>query len=142
VRYRIGLNTYQAAPLRGAGPALPTPGSGLAACPACLRRPGRSRVVVKAGSSAGRLLWLSILRLALDCPAPDRCLKAALTEARCVTYRQMAIRQQKAGNYSQALWWAERGIALYGRDCARPEALEDLRGRAAKYRAKLASPGL
>jgi hypothetical protein len=57
------------------------------------------------------------------------------------TYRQMAIRQQKAGNYGQALWWAERGIALYGRDCARPEAVEDLRGRAAKYRAKLASPG-
>jgi hypothetical protein len=57
------------------------------------------------------------------------------------TYRQMAIRQQKAGNYSQALWWAERGIALYGRDCARPEALEDLRSRAAKNHAKLADQG-
>ena len=54
------------------------------------------------------------------------------------TYRQMAVRQQKAHNYSQALWWAERGIALYGNDCARPEAVEDLRGRAAKYQAKLA----
>ncbi len=54
------------------------------------------------------------------------------------TYQQMAIRQQKAHNYSQALWWAERGIALYGNDCARPEAVEDLRGRAAKYQAKLA----
>jgi hypothetical protein len=58
------------------------------------------------------------------------------------TYRQMAIRQQKAHNYSQALWWAERGIALYGNDCARPEAVEDLRGRAARYQAKLADqPG-
>jgi hypothetical protein len=53
------------------------------------------------------------------------------------TYRQMAIRQQKAHNYSQALWWAERGIALYGDDSARPEAVEDLRDRAVKYRAKL-----
>jgi len=53
----------------------------------------------------------------------------------------MAIRQQKAGNYSQALWWAERGIALYGHDCARPEAVEDLRSRAAKYQAKLADQG-
>ena len=58
------------------------------------------------------------------------------------TYRQMAIRQQKAHNYSQALWWAERGIAIYGNGCARPEAVEDLRGRAVKYRAKLAEqPG-
>jgi hypothetical protein len=55
------------------------------------------------------------------------------------TYRQMAIRQQKAGNYGQALWWAERGIALYGRDCARPEAVEDLRSRTVKYQAKLAN---
>jgi hypothetical protein len=30
------------------------------------------------------------------------------------TYRQMAIRQQKAKNFEQALWWAERGIAIYG----------------------------
>jgi HIRAN domain len=54
------------------------------------------------------------------------------------TYRQMAIRQQKARNYSQARWWAERGIALYGNDCARSEAVEDLRSRAAQYQAKLA----
>jgi hypothetical protein len=54
------------------------------------------------------------------------------------TYRQMAIRQQKAHNYSQALWWAERGLAIYGSDCARPEAVDDLRSRATKYRAKLA----
>jgi hypothetical protein len=58
------------------------------------------------------------------------------------TYRQMAIRQQKAHNYSQALWWAERGIVLYGNDCARPEAVEDLRSRATRYQAKLADqPG-
>jgi hypothetical protein len=53
------------------------------------------------------------------------------------TYRQMAIRQQKAKNFEQALWWAERGITLYGADCARPEAVEDLQKRAAAYRAKL-----
>jgi hypothetical protein len=52
-------------------------------------------------------------------------------------YRQMAIRQQKAKNFEQALWWAERGIGVYGDDCARPEAVEDLRKRAESYRAKL-----
>jgi hypothetical protein len=49
----------------------------------------------------------------------------------------MAIRQQKAHHYSQALWWAERGIVLYGNDCARPEAIEDLRNRVAWRRHRL-----
>jgi hypothetical protein len=53
------------------------------------------------------------------------------------TYRQMAIRQQKAHDYRQALWWVERGLSIYGSDCARPEDVEDLRQRAARYRAKL-----
>jgi len=53
------------------------------------------------------------------------------------TYRQMAIRQQKAKRFDQALWWAERGIAVYGNNAARIEAVEDLRHRAASYRAKL-----
>ncbi len=52
-------------------------------------------------------------------------------------YRQMAIRQQKAHDYGQALWWAERGLAIYGNDAARPDAAEDLQRRAASYRAKL-----
>jgi hypothetical protein len=52
-------------------------------------------------------------------------------------YRQMAIRQQKAKNFEQALWWAERGLAIYGTDCARTEAVEDLQKRATSYRAKL-----
>jgi len=53
------------------------------------------------------------------------------------TYRQMAIRQQKAHDYQQALWWAERGIALYGNECARSDVLDDLRGRAESYKTKL-----
>ena len=53
------------------------------------------------------------------------------------TYRQMAIRLQKQHKHRQALWWAERGIALYGNDAARPEAVDDLRKRAAGYRAKV-----
>ena len=56
------------------------------------------------------------------------------------TYQQMAIRQQKVHDYKQALWWAERGLSIYGSDCSRPEAVNDLRERAAKYRAKLAKP--
>ncbi|GAA0803103.1 HIRAN domain-containing protein [Spirilliplanes yamanashiensis] len=53
------------------------------------------------------------------------------------TYRQMAIRQQKAKEWAKALWWTERGLSLYGSDCARPEAVDDLNRRAAAYRAKL-----
>ena len=48
-----------------------------------------------------------------------------------------AIRQQKAKNFEQALWWAERGLAIHGTDCARAEAVEDLQKRAASYRAEL-----
>jgi len=53
------------------------------------------------------------------------------------TYRQMAIRLQKRHEYRRALWWAERGITLYGDDAARPEAVNDLRKRAVGYRAKV-----
>jgi hypothetical protein len=53
------------------------------------------------------------------------------------TYRQMAIRQQKAHDFRQALWWTQRGLALYGDNCVRPEAVDDLRQRASQYKAKL-----
>jgi hypothetical protein len=53
------------------------------------------------------------------------------------TYKQMAIRQQKRHDYRKALWWAERGLALYGDDAASPEAVEDLSKRAANYRGKV-----
>jgi predicted Zn-ribbon and HTH transcriptional regulator len=53
------------------------------------------------------------------------------------TYRQAAIRHQKAKNLREALWWAERGIALYGDIPAKPEMLFDLNKRATAYRAKL-----
>jgi hypothetical protein len=42
------------------------------------------------------------------------------------TYRQMAIRQQKKKDWRACLWWAERGLTLYGNDAAREEAVEDL----------------
>jgi hypothetical protein len=45
------------------------------------------------------------------------------------TYRQMAIRHQKARNWAEALRWAERGLHLYGQNAARPEAAEDLMKR-------------
>jgi hypothetical protein len=53
------------------------------------------------------------------------------------TYRQMAIRQQKAKKWSQALWWAERGLSLYGTNAARPEAVDDLEKRRAAYSSKV-----
>lgn len=55
------------------------------------------------------------------------------------TYRQMAIRQQKAKNWPEALRWAERGLTLYGKNAARPEAVEDLQKRVAAYTAKLSA---
>lgn len=57
------------------------------------------------------------------------------------TYRQAAIRHQKAGDWAQALWWAERGLAVYGGIPARPEAVADLRGRADAARKRLATAG-
>jgi hypothetical protein len=49
------------------------------------------------------------------------------------TYRQMAIRQQKARNYELALWWAQRGLELDREQAARAEWIEDLQSRAARY---------
>lgn len=54
------------------------------------------------------------------------------------TYRQMCIRLAKVKRFDDAVRWAERGIAVYGSDAARPEAVMDLTARAASYRAKLA----
>lgn len=56
------------------------------------------------------------------------------------TYRQMTIRQQKAKNLEEALWWAERGLAVYGMEAARPETVEDLRKRADSLRRRLLPP--
>lgn len=50
------------------------------------------------------------------------------------TYRQMAIRQQKAKNWPAAIWWAERGLSLYAEDVARPEAVDVLEKRILAYR--------
>ncbi|MDQ3927682.1 MAG: hypothetical protein M3328_00900 [Chloroflexota bacterium] len=41
--------------------------------------------------------------------------------------RQMAIRQQKAKNFGQALWWAERGLTIYGTDVLGPKRLRTCR---------------
>ncbi|HEY3560641.1 MAG TPA: HIRAN domain-containing protein [Kribbella sp.] len=56
------------------------------------------------------------------------------------TYRQMAIRQQKKKDWTACLWWAERGIALYGDAAAREDAVEDLLKRRARAKQKLAAP--
>jgi rubrerythrin len=56
------------------------------------------------------------------------------------TYRQMAIRRQKAKDWQQAIWWVERGLALYGEQAARPESVDDLRKRLIAYQAKLTTP--
>src|ERR1700733_14003980 len=58
------------------------------------------------------------------------------------TYRQMAIRQQKLKDWHACRWWAERGLALYGRRAAREEAVEDLIKRRNRAIEKLApTPG-
>ncbi|MEA2677011.1 MAG: hypothetical protein QOJ81_1152 [Chloroflexota bacterium] len=53
------------------------------------------------------------------------------------TYRQAAVRHQKAGQWAEALWWVDRGLQLYGDSPARPEAVADLSERAARFRRKL-----
>ncbi|TCN32804.1 hypothetical protein EV644_1242 [Kribbella orskensis] len=58
---------------------------------------------------------------------------------RLETYRQMAIRQQKKKDWDACLWWAERGLALYGNAAAREDAVEDLLKRRNRARQKLES---
>lgn len=58
------------------------------------------------------------------------------------TYKQMCIRHSKAGDFAQALQWAERGLALYGDKAARLEAVEDLQKRAERCRRKCATDTL
>jgi HIRAN domain len=53
------------------------------------------------------------------------------------TYRQMAIRKQKQKDWSACLWWSERGLALYGNNAVREEAVEDLLKRRNRAEAKL-----
>lgn len=53
------------------------------------------------------------------------------------TYRQMAIRRQKKQDWRASLWWAERGLALYGDDAAREDAVEDLVKRRNRALAKV-----
>ncbi len=55
------------------------------------------------------------------------------------TYRQSAIRQQKAKDWEASLRWAERGLEVYGEDAARPEAVEDLKKRAERATSKMTS---
>jgi hypothetical protein len=56
------------------------------------------------------------------------------------TYRQQCIRQQKAKDYHRGLWWAERGLALYGNEAHSPDWTDDLKKRAAWFHAKLQPP--
>ena len=55
-------------------------------------------------------------------------------------YRQAAIRCQKARDWRRMRFWAERGLAVYGSDAARPEAVADLHKRLAYADAKIATP--
>jgi hypothetical protein len=54
-------------------------------------------------------------------------------------YRRAAIRCQKAHDWPRARLWAERGLAVYGSDAARPEAVADLDKRLAYAEAKIAA---
>jgi hypothetical protein len=52
-------------------------------------------------------------------------------------YRQAAIRKAKQRDWEAVLYWAERGLAVYGDDAAREAAVEDLVKRRNQARAKL-----
>jgi hypothetical protein len=52
-------------------------------------------------------------------------------------YKQASIRHQKRHDWQSALMWAERGLALYGTEAARPEDVDDLKKRATMLRSKL-----
>jgi hypothetical protein len=52
-------------------------------------------------------------------------------------YRQAAIRCQKARDWPRVRTWAERGLAVYGSEAARPEAVADLQKRLAHANVKI-----
>jgi hypothetical protein len=52
-------------------------------------------------------------------------------------YRQAAIRCQKARDWPMVRTWAERGLAVYGSEAARPEAVVDLQKRLAHANVKM-----
>ena len=56
------------------------------------------------------------------------------------TYRQMAIRQQKQKDWNACVWWTERGLALYGNNAARQDAVEDLLKRRNRALSMLEAP--
>ena len=55
-------------------------------------------------------------------------------------YKQQCVRQQKAKDFERGLWWAERGLALYGTDAYSQDWTDDLKKRLAWFRMKLDSP--
>jgi hypothetical protein len=52
-------------------------------------------------------------------------------------YRQSAIRHQKEHDWQAAIWWAQRGLDVYGTDALNGDVIADLTQRIAKYTAKL-----
>ena len=53
------------------------------------------------------------------------------------TYRQATIRHSKAGDFDRALWWAKRGIEVYGVDAHDQAWVADLDKRVAVLQAKM-----
>ena len=53
------------------------------------------------------------------------------------TYKQCTIRHAKAGQLDAALWWANRGVAVYGADAHDESWVNDLRGRADRLQEKI-----
>jgi hypothetical protein len=53
-------------------------------------------------------------------------------------YKQSAIRHQKRQDIQRAMWWAQRGLEVYGTEGINPEFAADLSRRIEKFNAKLA----
>ena len=59
------------------------------------------------------------------------------TVPQLATYKQQCVRQQKAKDFQRGLWWAQRGLALYGPDAHSQDWTDDLRKRAGSFQTKL-----
>lgn len=55
-------------------------------------------------------------------------------------YKRSAIRHQKAHDWQTAMWWAQRGLEIYGSDAINAEVTADLEQRISKYTVKLTPP--
>ena len=99
--------------------------------PSCVYHAGTAAYFTCTGSGSG-----NCTHFGPACTPANAC----MYEAASKTYKQCTIRHAKAGQLDTALWWANRGVAVYGADAHDESWVNDLRGRASRLQEKVRRP--